>query len=155
MPHKDVSSPCMGPALKLHRFVFLLEKLADQTLQQEAEMTFSQCMILRSLGINPDCSQRSIARCRDLTQAAVSRQVETLREKKLVLRKENAQNRREHILTLTAAGQKKLDQGMAIIQREFDAVFKAVSAAERTQLESAVDKLLESLKRMKDTPSCD
>jgi DNA-binding MarR family transcriptional regulator len=140
----------MNSALKIHRFVFLLEKLADQALQKEAELTFSQCMILVSLGNNPHCSQRSIARCRDLTQAAVSRQVESLNQKKLILRKENAQNRREHVLTLTPLGEKKLAQGAAIIQRTFDDVFKDISTAERMQLEKTVDRLLQGVQDCKE-----
>ena len=145
-------SLCMQPALQLHRLSFLLEKAADHALQQTLDLTFSQCMILNSLQKNPGCSQRSIARCRDLTQAAVSRQVDVLHEKKLISRIENAQNRREHILELTARGTHQLEKGMEIISAEFHAAFSLLKKGELQLLEHCVEKVLEEVRRTQGDP---
>ncbi len=139
----------MQPALRLHRLSALLEKAADHALQAELELTFSQCMILLSLRDNPSCSQRSIAECRELTEAAVSRQTEMLREKGLLTREENAQNRREHVLKLTAKGTKLLEKGMEIITAKFSAVFSVLDDAEIDALRASLDKLLEAMRSQK------
>ena len=141
----EKQSFCMQPALRLHRLSFLLEKAADQALQQKLDLTFSQCMILHSLRNNPDCSQQSIAKCRDLTQAAVSRQVEMLRGKGLINRTENPANRREHVLKLTAKGTKQLEKGMDIIIEKFESVFTVLTKAEMQVLQGSTEKLLESM----------
>lgn len=141
---------CMLPALALHRLAMMLEKDADRALQETLDMTFSQCMILRSLQKNPACSQRCLAKCRDLTQAAVSRHVESLREKKWVQRKENAKNRREHILRLTPAGEKRLDAGLEIIQKRVDDAFGILSSTDRDKLQETLERLLEHLCRAKE-----
>ena len=135
----------MLPALKLYRFAFLLERKADQALQEKLGLSFSQCMILRSLRLNPECSQQCIAKCRDLTQAAVSRQVDALKAKKLIARRENEKNRREHMLSMTAKGAAALDEALKIMQRTFDAAFKPVAAGDREQLEKTLDLLLEDI----------
>jgi DNA-binding MarR family transcriptional regulator len=145
---------CMQPALRLHRLSFLLEKAADQALQRGAELTFSQCMILRSLRDNPSCSQQCLAKCRDLTQAAVSRQTEMLREKGLLLREENAKNRREHVLQLTQKGAKALERGMEIISATFEETFKALSGKETMCLQESVDKLLALMRAKRDDCGC-
>ncbi len=138
-------SLCTAPALKLHRFAFLLERRTDQALQEKLGLSFSQCMILRSLKLNPECSQHCIAKCRDLTQAAVSRQVDALKKKKLIVRKENEKNRREHMLSMTAKGVEVLEEALRIMQKTFDAAFKPVPAADASQLEHALDLLLSGM----------
>ncbi len=145
---------CMQPALRLHRLSALLEKAADHALHQELDLTFSQCMILLSLRDNPDCSQRSIARCRDLTQAAVSRQTEMLCEKGLLTREENERNRREHVLALTAKGTRLLEKGMEIVTAKFEAGFACLTQGETGALRASVDKLLDSMRSQRKGDGC-
>jgi DNA-binding MarR family transcriptional regulator len=146
----EKSAFCMQPALRLLRLGSLLEKHADQVLQQDTGLTFSQCRILLSLRENPSCSQRCLARCLDLTQAAVSRQTEMLREKGLLTREENAENRREHVLKLTAKGKKQLEEGMELVTEKFEAAFSVLSMEDITSIRTGVDKLLEHLRGLRD-----
>ncbi len=135
----------LSSALTLHRVSFLLEKIADHASQDSMDLTFSQWMILRSLAGNPSCSQQSIARCRDLTQAAVSRQVEALRAKKLLNRRENPKNRREHILTLTSVGRAKFAAGADLISKSLRGHFAQLDAAQTKALDAALGDLLQSI----------
>ncbi len=109
------------------------------------DLTFSQWMILRSLANNPSCSQQSIARCRDLTQAAVSRQVEALRAKKLLSRRENPKNRREHVLTLTASGRTKFAAGAELIAKTLRGHFSSLNASQMKEMDAALGDLLQSI----------
>lgn len=147
MATSQALSPSFSLALKMHKFVFLLEKLADQSLQQKLRITFSQCMILLSLRENPGCSQQSVAKWRDLTQAAISRQVEMLREKKLLSRRENAKNRREHVIALTPLGAERLAAALKIISKKFEDVFRVLAQEERRAVEPRLDRILTSVCR--------
>jgi DNA-binding MarR family transcriptional regulator len=144
------STLCTQPALKIHRLSFLLEKMADQALQHELDLSFSQCMILNSLSNNPKCSQQSIAKCRDLTQAAVSRQMETLQEKKLITREDNALNRREHVLKITQKGEAILKKGMAIMSEKFESALSVLTPEEMKQLQAQCEKVLDAIYKERD-----
>lgn len=146
----DKPSACIPSALKLHRLSCVLERMADQVLQEKLSISFAQCMILQSLKNNPDCSQQCIAKCRDLTQAAVSRQIDALHQKKLVVRKENAENRREHILKMTDKGFQTLERANRLVQDIFDDVFRSVPRTELHAMDECIDHLLESIRKQKE-----
>ncbi len=136
------NSLCFSTAIALHRSAMLLERRADRALQQELDLSFCQCMILCSLKNNPDCSQQCIAKCRDLTEAAVSRQIDSLRKKKLIIRRENERNRREHILKLTPKGREVLEQATKLMLKTFDNAFAPVPASDMRRLEKMLTQLL-------------
>ena len=121
----------------------LIERRADRALQEELDLSFCQCMILSSLKKNPDCSQQCIAKCRGLTEAAVSRQVDSLRMKKLIIRRENERNRREHILKMTPKGVETLARATKVMQKTFEDAFAAVPATDMVRLEKTLTHLLD------------
>lgn len=129
----------------LHKLSFLLDKLADRTLQDELDLSFSQLRILIAINRNSEVTQKKIACFWDMTQAAVSRQIELLIEKKLVAMHENVHNRRENHLSLTPSGEKILEDAHSLLDSKYEAIFKIVSPREREVFEDIVHRLLGEL----------
>lgn len=132
-------------AIKIHKSMRAIDRIAEQTLEASLNLTLSQYWVLISLEGHEGVSQKAICRLLGLSAAAVSRQIEALRDKGFIAREDNPSCRREHVLTLTAAGRQEVIQGAAILRLEFDQLFQAMNAEEKTALELSLDTLLEAL----------
>jgi DNA-binding MarR family transcriptional regulator len=127
---------------KIHKAVFLLDKMSDQILQDRLNLGFSQFLVLMALAGQPKAPQKFVAAQLDQTQAAVSRQVDILVDLKLVSRMQNPENRREHILALTKSGLKAYRDGLSAIDERFDKLFSIWQKSEKANLIQALDKLV-------------
>src|SRR5437867_4108440 len=114
----------------LHKVVFLLDKIADKALEQKLEITFSQFKILMAIDGEEVC-QKTIADYWDMTEAAVSRQIDLLVAKKIINRKENAENRRQHMLSLTKTGKQQLKSAIKLIDQKYEEIFQVIDQKER------------------------
>lgn len=128
----------------LHKTVFLLDKLTDTVLQEELAITFSQFKIIMAID-HSTVSQREIASYWDMTEAAVSRQVDLLVQKKLATRKENPENRREHVLELTKEGKKLYEKGLDVIRKNHNEIFAVLDEREKKVLSEGLHKLLKAM----------
>ncbi len=122
-----------------------IDRIAEQTVQANLNLTLSQYWVLISLEGHEGVSQKAVCRLLGLTAAAVSRQIEALRDKGFIIRKDNPACRREHVLTLTEAGRREVSQGADILRLEFDRLLQAMNAEQKTTLEQSLDTLLEAL----------
>ncbi len=129
----------------LHKLSFLLDKLADRALQGELDLSFSQFRVLIAINRNSEVTQKKIACFWDMTQAAVSRQIELLIEKKLVAMHDNVRNRREHHLSLTAQGKDVLEKAYSLLDSQYEPIFKVISQDDRAVFEDIVHRLLGEL----------
>lgn len=125
-----------------HKAVFVMDKIANRTLQDNFNLTYSQFLVLVAINRNPDVSQRDIADFLDMTEAAVSRQIDIIVDKKYAQRYENKKNRREYILSLTESGKNNLQKAFKILDDKFEDVFKVIDEDEKKILASAFGKLL-------------
>ena len=87
-------------------------------------------------------SQREIANYWDMTEAAVSRQIELLVEKELILRDENPDNRRQHVLKLSKKGKEMYDKGFEVLDTKTEEVFAELDDKEREVMAEGIHKLL-------------
>jgi len=126
----------------IHKVVFLLDKLADRMLNKSLGLTLAQFRILLALHHQGEVSQKQIARFWEMTEAAVSRQTEILFKHKLVSRKENSENRREHILKLSNAGHALLTKALKIWDAESGRIYKSLDAGEIVTISKSLEKLL-------------
>jgi len=124
-----------------------MDKIADRVLQINSDITLSQFLILTAVKHKAGISQERIAKFLELTQAAVSRQIEVLRKKKLILREENPQNRREHILSITKNGESKLKKSSKIIMSKFNYLYKVLNRDEKIAFNKSLDKIFEVLSK--------
>ncbi len=131
-------------SIRIHKLTFMMDRLADQALRQHGDLTFSQLSLLMGVRRHGRLSQLAIAKFHGVTPAAVSRRVQDLVDRKFVHRTINQKNRREHILTLTKAGEQRLDRMMELLDQHLTPYFQTVPLAERKRLSKLLDRLWKS-----------
>ena len=119
-----------------------MDKVADSALQNKLDLTLSQFLILMAVNQNPNIAQIQVADFLEQTQAAVSRQIDVLKNKKLIETTKNEDNRRENLLSPTSIGRKIFTQSSDVLQKTFDDLYKVMNDREKNQLEKSLDKLL-------------
>jgi len=135
------------PAVKIHQFVFLMDKLMDRELRKAGDLSFAQFMILGAIQFKPGLSQKDIATLRQTTEAAVSRHIASLVKKGFVVATQNAKNRKEHILKLTPKGKLLFKKDVRIAKKTFDFVGSQLSSKQTTELSKSFDSLLSVLRK--------
>lgn len=131
---------------KIHKAVFLLDKMSDQILQDRLNLGFSQFLVMMVLANQSKVPQKFVASQLDQTQAAVSRQIDILADLGYVSRDLNPDSRREYVLSLTKSGQKVYRQGFDAIDERFDKLFTIWSKTEKSNLLTALSKLVMEIK---------
>jgi DNA-binding MarR family transcriptional regulator len=132
---------------KLHKAVFIIDKIAEHTLQEKTSMGFSQFLIMIGIRRNQDVSQLGIAKFLGLTPAAVSRQIECMQKKGLVQREEKKENRREHVLSLTKKGNAQFKRASVALKGRFRRIYSSMGQGEIDALEKGLEKLLYALSK--------
>ena len=89
---------------KIRMFVYSLDRISDELLQKKFQLTLSQYRMLSAISWKSHLCQSEIAKYHSLTPAAVSRQIDILEQKKLIIKKPNPKNRRQHLLFLSSNG---------------------------------------------------
>ncbi len=130
---------------RLHKLTFMMDRLAEQALRQDADLTFGEFRLLMALRRHGSLSQKAVAKFHGLTEAAVSRKITDLVQRKLILRAINPVNRREHLLGLTAAGEKLVLKAHAVLDKNMAGIFSAVSKKDIATFERTLDTLLTSI----------
>jgi DNA-binding MarR family transcriptional regulator len=132
----------------LHHLSFLLDKEVDSVLTEELDLGLSQLKVLYVLDKWPYSQQRSIARILGQDDSGVSRIINQLAERGLVARKDNPKDRRQHIIAMTSAGTKLMEQARTITQRCHETALTGLAPDQRQQLRT----ILEQLHRRSCTP---
>lgn len=122
-----------------------MDKAADSTLQDKLDLTLSQFLILMVVNQNPNVKQIEIADFLEITQAAVSRQIDVLKNKKMITISQNEKNRRENLLSPTIKGREIFTKANAILYETFENLYKIMNEKEKINLEKSLDKLLFSV----------
>ena len=126
---------------KLHQLVFRFDKSISKSLQQNIGLKYTSFMVLMSITKCGYCNQKFIADFLNLTEAAISTQIDVLEKEQLLHKKMDPNYRSQRVLTLTELGQKKLDQALEVIKPMTHNVFGILSRDEESQLCSILDKL--------------
>lgn len=96
---------------------------ADQVLQEQLDIGLSQFKILMVLEWNPRVQQKAIADALGQTESAISRQIKLLKARKLLVTKQDPQNRRRHITAPTPHGMQTTEAATAIMRRSLGPEF--------------------------------
>lgn len=131
---------------KIHKAVFLLDKMSDQILQHQLGLGFSQFLVMMTLAHQPNVPQKFVASALDQTQAAVSRQVDILVDLRLISRETNVESRREYVLCLTKLGEKMYRKGLKAIDERFDGLFNVWTKNQKSELLNALEQLIIEIK---------
>jgi DNA-binding MarR family transcriptional regulator len=118
----------------INHIAFVLSRQSDQVLQEQLGIGFSQFKIMMVLQWDPSIQQRKIADKLGQTEASISRQIKLLHEKGLLATRISAENRREHITTLTAKGEKLTEQAMLVLNNYHAPTFGTISEKQQETL---------------------
>lgn len=135
----------MRIASKLHHVVFMMEKFADHTLIAQLDVSFMQVMILMHLKHIPTMSQKELAQRMGVTAGAISRQVDILSRRGLLDRNVRADNRREHAVTMTPAGENLVKEAISVLQTELGVLFADIDSNTKSQFEGVLTQLVTKL----------
>lgn len=127
---------------KIHKAVFVMDKLADSSLLYKKGITLSQFLILSVITDKPNIKQIEIANFLEQTQSAVSRQIDILSEKGFIKIVKNPENRRENFLRTTLSGEKKFNESLEILNNTFDNLFQNLEENEKEKFNKSLDKIL-------------
>ena len=149
----------MGPTNNLSYLIehlsSVIAKQADQTLQEQLGIGFSQFKILMVLEWNPRVQQKTIALSLGQTEASISRQIKLLEKKGLLTARVNPQNRRKHITVPTTLGMQVTEAASGIMRRSFGPEYSSMGDDHVMQLISGLQKLHQVVCRKGRIGACD
>lgn len=122
----------------LHHLAFVLGRQSDQILQERLGLGFSQYKILMILERHPHVQQKTIADKLGQTEASISRQIKLLMEDGLLTTAKRAENRREHITTLTPKGERYTLEAMEILNNYHAPMFEKLTPKQQSGLMEAL-----------------
>ncbi len=130
----------------LHETYFLVEKRLEQRLSKDEDgITFSQFLVLIPLHCDQNSSQSDVADFLHLTEATVSRHIATLEKEGLLKKKEVPDNRRKHLLTLTARGEDAFKRAHGTVEKELREIFSVVDEKDRARMTQVMGTVLSRL----------
>lgn len=118
----------------LNHLAFMLSRQSDQVLQEQLGIGFSQFKILMTLKWNSSIQQKQIADRLGQTEASISRQIKLLHDKGLLSTRISADNKREHITSLTDKGERLTDKAMQVLNRYHAPTFASLSEKQQQNL---------------------
>ncbi len=125
----------------LHHLAFSLMRQSDQLLQDVLGIGFSQFKILRVVEATPHLQQKQIAAILGQTEASISRQVKLMHEQGLLITTVRAENKREHITTLTSKGVQYSNQAMTVLNGHYQPMFDQLTQTEQSALQTTLQKM--------------
>ncbi len=125
----------------LNHLAFMLGRQSDQVLQDRLGIGFSQFKIMMVLRWNPSIQQKQIADRLGQTEASISRQIKLLHDGGLLGTRISAQNKREHITTLTTKGEKLTEKAMEVLNNYHSPTFDTLSEKEKQNLVDTLNKM--------------
>lgn len=140
--------PKSGPralAMRIRILSFALEREVDRALAEKGNVTLAQFMLLMPVAMHPGITQRAIAATRNLTEAAISRQAEVLRQKGYLERGRNPAMKRERALYLTTSGQAIVESAGKHVDERLEMLFAKLEPAQREATVKALDGVIESV----------
>lgn len=149
----------MGPTNNLGYLIqhlsAVMGRQTDQVLQEQLGIGLSQFKILMVLEWNPRVQQRSIADALGQTEASISRQIKLLKGKKLLVTKQDPQNRRKHITAPTTLGMQITEAASSIMRRSFDPEYSSLGDDQLMQLVAGLQHLHKIVCRPGKLGACD
>ena len=136
-----------SPMLKIHKFMFLADKLFDRELHTRFAISFSQFRMLAVISKQPGISQKHIACIQETTQAAVSRHIDVLADMEYVALTTNSNNRKEHNLHLTQKGKTLMEKACEYVENRSDEILSVLGNKRKLELGSIFDILVDTVRK--------
>lgn len=107
-------------------------------------VTVAEWVVLREMFEDSTMSPGVLARQTGLTRGAISKLIDRLFEKKLVIREESAEDRRYQTIGLTSAGRRLVPKLAGLADKNDAEFFAALSKTEREALIGTLKKLVQA-----------
>ena len=130
---------------KMHAFIAVMDRKADEMLNSNFNLCYSQLMILFMVDKRKEMIQKDISRCLGLTEAAISKQVENMVKVGYLLRTPDPNNRRKNQIVLTPAGEDIFNRANQFLVQKAENIFTVLDPQERQVLDLVLDKLLSKI----------
>jgi DNA-binding MarR family transcriptional regulator len=124
----------------------LLHKITDHESQRayvaDAGLSMSDGRCLAAIGAFEPMSVNDLARLANLNKGQASRAAQSLVDQGLVRKAASSVDARGVVLTLSAAGRRKWQRAMAVIDQRNTAIFGCLSEREQATLSKMFDRLI-------------
>jgi DNA-binding MarR family transcriptional regulator len=130
--------------IKMHKANCLLERVVVKTLKR-LSLPFPNFKILMALRYRRRVTQKDIAHFHGLTEAAISRRIEELVSDGIIKLVTNPDNRREHLLKLTAKGEHLAERSQILLGKKLNSIFSIIPDKQQHILNQSLDSLITSL----------
>lgn len=129
-------------ATNIHRLSTVLGRMADGTVQECCGFGMSQFKILWMLHKHHEgVLQTNIANWLNQTEAAVSRQVALLQQDGLIDKQIDPNNRRNHVIMLSAKGKEFSENAMQALVHKYKPFFDILNEDEQANLNVMLEKI--------------
>jgi MarR family transcriptional regulator for hemolysin len=154
--HRDAASDTSMPSLGeigLNSFVpYLMNRIAaswNADLAEELrafDLTTPQMRTLAVLCINSGLTINELSALTVTEQSTMSRTLDTLEERRLVVRRQRAQDMRVREVEITAAGREVFEAFWPVMFNRYQAMFRDVGEEEYAQLVASLHKVLRNIR---------
>jgi DNA-binding MarR family transcriptional regulator len=131
--------------LKLVRVVNFTARPFEQRVGKPLQLSLNEWRVMAMVGAQPGCTASQVAEHSGMDKMAVSRALAGLQRAKRLRRHEDPTDQRRSRLYLSAAGREVYAAALARAQEREAEMLAAMTAQERGQLGSLLDKLLTSV----------
>jgi DNA-binding MarR family transcriptional regulator len=138
----------------IHHISFALDRQSDQALQERLGIGFSQFKIMMVLKWHTGIQQKRIADSLGQTEASISRQIKLMTESGLLQSRVSPANRREHMTTLTARGDRIAEEAMSILNEYHSPMFARLSGRQQEELTNMLQAMHQETCRAEKPGSC-
>lgn len=131
-----------------HQFYTLLGRHMERKLSEIGKLTFSQYWVLVCF---VDCKDEdkptasNIAKRMYMSEATLSGHIDRMIRQKLIIKKQDKDNKKKYIINLTDKGRKELDEARKTIHRELGKIFQEVKKEEEGRTIKVMQKLLKNI----------
>lgn len=143
----------MAKDQKLEDVLFYLLEKTNKVIRRYSQVRFSeagieltvdQWLVLKKISDSERITQIELANAIFKDRASITRILDLLLEKKFV-RKESGSDKRAYELTLTAAGEKFMEQALTIVKDVRKKGIETMSEKEQDQLRQSLQKIINNL----------
>ena len=131
--------------LRALRRILRASELGNRNFAMATGLTPSQLLVLREIGERGETTPSELAAALHFGQATITTIVDRLEGLALVTRQRGEQDKRRVHLTVTAAGERAIEQAPDMLQARFATTFAALPSWEQAMILAGVERLADIL----------
>jgi DNA-binding MarR family transcriptional regulator len=128
----------------IHLLYLGVQRRVEHILMEHGQVSFSQFLILAGFSCNSDSpiTQARLAEHLLLTEATVSRHIQTLVRMEFLTKKQDSSNKKAYNLNLTPSGQEKFLHAKKLVLQELDKTFSSIGDKDKRSIVTHFTKII-------------